>query len=417
MITLIRLELLRIARDRRFWFWSLVGVPIILPAVLVVFLFAIASFGTVEPQAVRPVLATDAQDEQVLKGLEEAGIPYQQLPTRQAVVEGVTDGLYSVGLVNLSLDPGAPLAATLVSQGRGAELPVYRNVEAAIERIAVQRRKDLIDSLDFHGPSFDLLVDPLLLSEERAPNRLPSGLSQVVALMWGSMLVFPYLLLTWNGGSRAVTDRQSGYLAALNASAMPAWKWLLARWTTLSSVGAVLLLFSAALFLLYMRAYAAVADLLVAEGVLEGLSEYSALSAKAYLVHAVSIWRETSFVSLFFWVLLAVFQLAAICALVLWGSVKASSLAQYRLFELLPFAIIFLLPLVGLGALGSGVGPGAWIPGLNTVLSIEHVVSGGLPSMSFFSSAGISLFVNALLAAAFLSLSVLAVRNERLWCV
>jgi len=415
MMTIIRLELLRVARDKRYWFFSLIGVPVLLPALLLIFAFALASFGTVEPQAVRPVLATTASDESFLQQLKSEGLRFDQVATREEVITALTRGDYSVGLVDVELEPGRPMQATLMSAGNGSQLPIYRSVQDAVHAIAVQRRSDLVESLDFDGPSFDLLLSPLVLSQERAPERLPSGLQQLVALLWCALLVFPYLLLTWNGGSRAVLDRQAGYLAALNASAIAPWKWLMARWVALSSVAIVLLLYSAILFALYMRAYATFADMVVAEGVLENLSEQSARSAQAYLVDAVAIWRDTSFLSYTLWLLVAMLQLATAAAIVLWGSVKASSLAQYRLFELLPFAVIFLLPLMGLGALGQGVSNVSWVPGLNTVLNIEHVVAGGLPDVTFFATAGIAVLANALVASLFLLFGVLALRNERLW--
>ena len=155
--------------------------------------------------------------------------------------------------------------------------------------------------------------------------------------------------------------------------------------------------------------------MLVAEGILNGLSENAALSAKAYLVDAVRIWRETSFLSFFLWLIVGVVQLSAACALVLWGSVTASSIAQYRLFELLPFAVVFLLPLIGLGALGTGINASAWAPGLNAVLTVQYAVTGSLPDVSFFAAAGIVVLVNLLLTATWLLAANLSMRNERLW--
>lgn len=415
MRTLIRLELLRVLRDRRFWFWSLVGVPVLLPALVVLLAFAMASTGTVEPKVVRTSVATTVTDEVLLEELSSAGLPVDRLESRDALSASITNREYSVGLVDVVFEPGQPLQATLLSAGDGNQLPVYKQLEDALHAIAKSRRAELIDDLSFDGPSFDLLLSPIHVEEERVPDRLPSGLVPVVTLVWGALLLFPYLLLTWNGGSRAVTDRTSGYLSALNASAMPPWKWLTVRWLTLSIIAAGLLLYSSVLFGLYMRAFGSIADMLVAEGILEGLSEGASLKAQAYLVDAVRIWRETSFFSWSLWMLVGAFQLSAACALVLWGSVTASSLAQYRLFELLPFVLVFILPMLGLGALGTGINGSAWVPGLNTVLSIQYAISGGLPGVEFFAATGLATLVSIFVAVVFLSLSLLSLRNERLW--
>jgi hypothetical protein len=415
MRTLIRLELMRVARDRRFWFWSLVGVPVLLPALVVLLAFAMASTGTVEPTVVRATVATTVDDAAFLSALESRGLPAETLHSRAQVIAAITAGEYSAGLVDVALDPGQPLKATLLAAGDGRQLPVYQQLEASLHDIARERRTALIDELSFDGPSFELLMEPITIAEERVPDRLPSGLVQVVTLLWFAMLLFPYLLLTWNGGSRAVTDRMSGYLAALNASAMAPWKWLTVRWLTLSTIATALLLYSAVLFGVYMAAFGTVADMLVAEGVLEGLSEGAAIKAQAYLVDGVRIWRETSFLSFVLWLVVAALQLSAACALVLWGSVTAGSLAQYRLFELIPFAVVFLFPLMGLGALGTGLNVSAWVPGLNTVLSAQHAVTGGLPGVEFFAATGIAVLVSGLVVITCLLLGNLSMRNERLW--
>jgi len=415
MRTLIRLELLRVARDRRFWFWSLVGVPVLLPALVVLLAFAMASTGTVEPTVVRATVATTVDDAAFLASLESRGLPAETLESRAQVISSITAGEYSAGLVDVSLQPGQPLKATLLAAGDGRQLPVYQQLEASLHDIARERRTELIDELSFDGPSFELLMEPIAIAEERVPDRLPSGLVQVVTLLWCATLLFPYLLLTWNGGSRGVTDRMSGYLAALNASSMAAWKWLTVRWLTLSTIATALLLYSAVLFGVYMAAFGTVADMLVAEGVLEGLSEGAAIKAQAYLVDGVRIWRETHFLSFLLWLIVAALQLSAACALVLWGSVTAASLAQYRLFELMPFAVVFLFPLMGLGALGTGLNVSAWVPGLNTVLSVQHAVTGALPGVEFFAATGIAVLVSGLVVTTCLLLGNLSMRNERLW--
>jgi hypothetical protein len=164
-----------------------------------------------------------------------------------------------------------------------------------------------------------------------------------------------------------------------------------------------------------MRAFGTIADMMVAEGVLQSLSEGASLKAQAYLVDAVRIWRDTSILSWSLWMLVGFFQLSAACALVLWGSVTASSLAQYRLFELLPFVVVFVVPMLGLGALGTGINGSAWVPGLNTVLSIQYAVNGSLPGVEFFVATGLAALVSLFVVVTFLSLSNLSLRNERLW--
>lgn len=415
MMTILRLELIRAVRDRRFWFWALAGVPVLLPAAIVLLAFAFASTGTIEPQAVRPVVATNASDGAVLTAFRSAEVPVQTLNSRQAVLNAVKNGDFSVGVVDVSQEPGESMAATILGNVKARELPVYRQTEEILNTLAIDRRRELMESLDFAGPSFDLLVDPISIREERVPDRLPSGLVQLVSLAWVGLLVFPYLLLTWNGGSKILTDRLEGYLSPINASALAPWKWLVARWLALATIGTGLLIYSALLFAVYMRAFSVFADVLVDQGILESLSEASSLSARAYLVDTVAMWRGTSIVSYALWIFGGAVQIAALCALLTWGSARASSLAQFRLFEMAPFLLVFLIPLMGLGALGNGIGGASWIPGLNTVLSIEHMVDGGYPDGAFFSTLGIVLLTNILLIAFCLIPGMFAMRNERLW--
>ena len=415
MKTLIRLELLRVARDRGYWFWALIGVPVLAPALLALLGFAMLSAGTVEPQNMRPEIATTVVDNEILSELELLGLPADTFEGSEGVSQAITQGQYSVGLVDVVTEPGQPLRATILTRTDGRRLPIYTRLEEGLDTLARNRRNDLIDELSFDGPSFDLLLEPIVVQQARVPDRLPSGLVQVVTLTWFTMLVFPCVLLVWNGGSRAVTDRMSGYLAVLNAGAMSTWKWLTVRWLTLSTVAACLVLFCALLAGLYMRAFGTIADLLVAEGILEGLSDSVSIKVQAYLVDMVRIWRETSFVSLSLWVLVAIVQLSAVCALVLFGSVLTSSLGQYRFVELVPFIVLFLLPMIGLGALGTGINSSAWVPGLNTVLASQHVVTGQLPGVEFFSSAGIVLLVSTLMIGVCLVGANFSMRRERLW--
>lgn len=415
MITILRLELLRVARDRRFWFIALVGVPILLPAAMLLFAFALASTSTVEPQAVRPVVATTENNPEFLEAFAAAGLPTEVLRSRQAVIDAIRAGHHSVGVVDLIQEPDAPMSATLLANIQARQLPVYRQTELVLREIADSRRTALMDSLDFVGPSFDLLVAPLNVAEERVPERLAPGLMPLVTLIWSLLLVFPYLLLTFNGGSKLLMDRLEGYLSPINASMLPAWQWLVARWLALSAVGAVLLLYSAVLLIVYLRAYAAAADFLVAQGVLANLSEAAALGAHAYLVDMVAMWRSTSLLSYVLWLFVAVIQIAALCALLTWGAARSASLPQFRLFELVPFLLVFVVPLAGLGALGTGLGTASWVPGLNVVLSIEHMVSGGWPGGDLITTLGIAVFTNLVFIVLCLLPAMLAMRRERLW--
>lgn len=415
MITILRLELLRVARDRRFWFIALIGVPILLPAAVLLFAFALASTATVEPQAVRPVVATTEDSPEFLEAFAAAGLPTQVLSSRSAVANAIQAGTFSVGVVDVVQEPDEPMSATLLANIQARQLPVYRHTERVLSQIAADRRQALMDDLDFVGSSFDLLVDPLHVAEERVPERLPAGLTPLVTLIWSLVLVFPYLLLTFNGGSKLLTDRLEGYLSPINASTLPAWQWLIARWLALSAVGAVLLVYSAFLLLIYLRAYAAAADVLVAQGVLTNLSEAAALGAQAYLVDMVAMWRGASLLSYLLWLTVAVVQMAGLCALLIWGAARSASLAQFRLFELVPFMLIFIVPMMGLGALGTGLGSASWIPGLNVVLSIEHVVAGGWPGSALLTTLAIAMVTNLLFIALCLTPAALAMRRERLW--
>lgn len=417
MRTIIHLELLRIFRDKKYWFWACIGVPILMPVAMLILGFSMASLGTVEKKTVQPILAVHTDNEKMLAHLSEQGLTPQIFDSREEIDHALTHGKYSVALVDVIADPEKMVEATVLSIGDSKNLPLYQNTLDAVDGFAMKQRQSLIDSLDFSGPSFDVLLNPVTLKEVKLPDRLPPGLLQIVVLLWSALLLFPYLVLTWNGGSRLVTDRMGGFLSPINSSSLAPWRWLVARWLTLSAMASLLLLFSLGLFTLYMRAYGAAAGIMVNEGVLDNLSSGTAETASAYLVDLVAMWSETSFLSIFLWALLGIFQLSAACALVIFGSVRSASLAQYRIYELLPFMIVFVIPMIGLGALGTGIGTTSWIPGLNTVLSLEHVVSGGLPGVAFFASAAIALLTNVLLIVSFLGLAVLGLRNERLWAV
>ena len=415
MITVLRLELLRVVRDRRFWFIALLGVPVLLPLAVVLLAVTFASTSTVEPTAVRASVAVTDESPAMLGYFEASGLPVEVFSSRDQVAAEIQAGTFSVGVVDVVDEPDAPMSAVLLANVQSRTLPVYRNAEAAVRGYAATRRQSLIDSLDFVGESFDLLVDPIQLSEEPVPYRLRSGLVPLVTVIWGMLLVFPYLLLSFNGGSKLLTDRLEGYLSPVNSSALSSWQWLLARWLTLTTVGAVLLLYSAILFSVYMWFYGKAADVLVAQGVLANLSEAAAIGAAAYLVDMVALWRETSLLSYVLWILAAVVQIAALCALLLWGAARSASLAQFRIFELLPFLVVFLVPLAGLGALGTGFGVASWLPGLNLVLSVEHVVAGGLPDGTLMLALAVVVMTNIAFIAACLVPAALVLRRERLW--
>lgn len=413
MIDLIRLELRRIRRDKRFWFWALVGVPVLLPALIFMLAFAMASFGTVEPAKVRALVATNVESAELLGTLDTAGLPYEWFATTDEVKQALQLGSYSIGLTDEILEPGRPMSVTVLTATNTGD-GLRQAMIDALQQFALSRRTELVDSLDFDGPSFDLLLTPLELTQNRVPDRLQPGLLQVVTLVWSALLLFPYLLLSWNASTRLVTDRLSGYLSPLTASALSPWHWLIARWSSLVVVAGALLVYSVLLFSLYMRAYATFADWAVAQGILEGLSDDASRSAAAYLVHVVAIWRETSLVSMVLWMFIAYLQLMSLAALIVWGSMRAPSLSSARLYELLPFSVVFLLPMMGLGALGYGIGVTAWVPGLGSVLSAEYMVTGSLPDSTFFAALGISLLSNLTIIVGFIALARLALKNERL---
>lgn len=413
MIDLIRLELRRIRRDKRFWFFALVGVPVLLPALVMMLAFAMASFGTVEPTKVRAQVATNVDSTELLEVLAAADLAYDSFASADDVRQALQAGSHAIGLIGVDLQPGRPMTATVLTASKTSD-SLHQGIRETLRNFALSRRTELVESLDFDGPSFDLLLAPIELEQERVPDRLPPGLLQVVTLVWSALLLFPYLLLSWNASTRLVTDRLSGYLSPLTASALSPWHWLIARWSSLAIVAGALLVYSAILFSVYMRAYATFADWIVAQGVLEGLSGDAGRTAAAYFVHSVTIWRETSIVSLILWLFIAYLQLLSLAALIVWGSMRAPSLSSARLYELLPFIIVFLLPMLGLGALGYGIGWTAWVPGLGSVLSTEYMLTGNLPDARFVAAFGIALVSNAAIIVAFIALSRLALRNERL---
>ncbi|TVS17086.1 MAG: hypothetical protein EA417_07805 [Gammaproteobacteria bacterium] len=415
MITIFRLELLRVVRDRRFWFFALLGVPVLLPLAVIVLAVTFASTGTVEPATVRATVAVTQESPEMVEFFDQAGIPVEVLATRDQVATEIQAGRFTVGVVDIIEEPDAPMSATVLANVQSRGQPVYRDVHSVLNDYASSRRQSLMDSLDFVGESFDLLVAPIQVTQEPVPYRLRSGLVPLVTVIWGMLLVFPYLLLTFNGGAKMLTDRLEGYLSPVTSSALPAWQWLLSRWCALSTVGAVLLAYSAILFVVYMWFYGKAADVLVSQGVLEGLSEVAALGASAYLVDMVALWRETSVLSYLLWIIVASFQIAALCALLVWGAARASSLPQFRIFELIPFMLIFIVPLAGLGALGNGFSVGSWLPGLNMVLSAEYVIAGGLPGSTLLIALGLVLMTNLVFIAACLAPAAMALRREALW--
>lgn len=412
MITLIRFELLRIARDRRFWFWSLFGVPVLVPLSIVLLGFLVASSGTVKPTEIRPIVAVDQASLQLREGLEGVGF---EILTPDDVEESIVLGNATVGIVDLQIDPDLPIEATLLFSGQGYQLPAYQTVESYLRELSSQRREQLIENLNFDGPSFDILLKPIELQNRRVRDRLPSGLTQLTVLLWSSLLVFPYLLYSWNSGSRATQDRESGYLSPLTSSTLPNYQWILARWAALTTLAGGLLVFSTLLLVLYISAYSVTAEWLVSNGILEGLSDASSRSVASYLVGVPEMWHKTSVLDLILVFFLAGIQLAATCAIVLWASLKSTSLAQYRLLELLPFALVFFLPLMALGMSGTESSTPFWIPGLNVVVMIQAILLQSMDGLSVFLSTLAVLISNASLALVFIALTVYLFRGEKVW--
>lgn len=222
-----------------------------------------------------------------------------------------------------------------------------------------------------------LSSEPALTLDHLA-RPLDRRLVVLVALAWSSLLLLPYFQLARAGSASIVNDRLGGLLLGVSSGLLSARGWVFSRWLVLAALGSALVLYYAALLLVFMWGYCALADRLVSGGLIEQLSSGQAEQARFALVEFISAWREVSWTTLLPMLLLALVQSATMAAILLLGSTLSSGIATSRLFELVPFALMFFLPFLALGSVtGAEVGSAVVITGLNTVFALAAVLRAG----------------------------------------
>jgi hypothetical protein len=78
-------------------------------------------------------------------------------------------------------------------------------------------------------------------------------------------------------------------------------------------------------------------------------------------------------------------QAATLAALAAARLDASSSVAGSRLFELLPFALAFILPFLALGGIGeAALGPPVLLTGLNSLIAISALLRDGLGATSLY---------------------------------
>ena len=384
----VRYEWRRLTSQRRFFFWALVGIPFLLPIGLgfVTLLLALSVLGPPRPAHLASdpaVVLLDQWSPSLAPALSSAGLVTR--PPRSSAAD--TAGLEA------DLDEGvaAVLHARREASGEQSLVLLVSSPQSTIPSRLLEQLKAGLET--YHGDRLASALAPLALSPpERAsliaPPRLtvqsnaPRGdptLLIVVAIAWSGLIILPYMQLARSGAAAVVSDRLAGLLLGVSGGLLSARGWVLSRWLVLARLAAILVLYYAALLALFLWGYAAMAERLLSAGILESLSTAQRESARFALVDLVAVLRDLSMFQVLPVIALCIVQAATLAALLLLGSTLATSVAGSRLFELLPFALAFVIPFLGLSSIASiGPGPPAILTGLNSLIAIAALWRDGM---------------------------------------
>lgn len=385
----VRYEWRRLTSQRRFFFWALVGMPFFLPIGLgfVTLLLALSVLGPPRPAhlAAEPaVVLLDQWSPAVGPTLAAAGLvtrpPRATAPDTATLDAELRDGWAAAALhARRDASGEQSLVLRVASPQPTAPSRLLEQIEAGLQTYQADRLSRALAALPLPPPErAALLVPPRLTVESTAPRSDPTLLI-VVAIAWSALIVLPYMQLARSSAAAVVSDRLAGLLLGVAGGLLSARSWVLARWLVLARLAAILVLYYAALLALFVWGYAALADRLVSAGILELLGTAQRESARFALVDLVAVLRDLSMFQVLPVIAMCIVQAATLAALLLLGSTLATSVAGSRLFELLPFALAFVIPFLGLSTIASiGPGPPAFLTGLNCLIAIAAVWRDGM---------------------------------------
>jgi hypothetical protein len=385
----MRYEWRRLTSQRRFFFWALVGMPFLLPIGLgfVTLLLALSVLGPPRPAhlAGEPaVVLLDQWTPALAPSLAAAGLGTR--PARSALGDGASlDAELREGSAAAALharrDASGQQSLVLRVASAHPTVPsrLLEQIEAGHEAYNVDRLASALAPLALAPPERAALIAPPRLSVESALPPADPTLLVLVAIAWSGLIILPYMQLARSSAASVVSDRLAGLLLGVSGGLLSARGWVLARWLVLARLAAILVLYYAAILALFLWGYAALADRLLSAGILESLSIAQRESARFALVDLVAVLRDLSMFQVLPVIAMCIVQAATLAALLLLGSTLATSVAGSRLFELLPFALAFVIPFLGLSSIASiGPGPPAFLTGLNSLIAIAALWRHGM---------------------------------------
>ncbi len=404
----VRYEWRRLTSQRRFFVWALVGIPFVLPIGLgfVTLLLALSVLGPPRPPQLAgepAIVLLDQWSPAVGPALSAAGLvtrPPRAIASDTASLDAeLRDGRAAAAL-HARRDPAGEQSLVLRVSSPQPTVPsrLLEQLEAGLQTYQADRLSQALAALP-PPERAALIVPPRLTVESTVPRPDPTLLI-VVAIAWSGLIILPYMQLARSSAAAVVSDRLAGLLLGVSGGLLSARGWVLARWLVLARLAAILVLYYAALLTLFVWGYAALADRLVSAGILELLGTAQRESARFALVELVAVLREMSLAQVLPVIALCFVQAATLAALLLLGSTLATSVSGSRLFELLPFGLAFVIPFLGLsGIASSGLGPPAFLTGLNSLIAMAALWRDG-------SAAAQTVLVVLLANAAWLALAL-----------
>ena len=391
----VRYEWRRLTSHRRFFFWALIGVPFLLPVALgaVTLLLAVSLLGPPKPAPTgdgASIVLLDQWSPAVAPSLAAAGVRTVPPPRPEGGAEALDAELRAAHLAVALIarrDPAGEqtLIVRLAPTESRAPSRLLDQVQQALDAYHRERLERALDPLAMAPDDRSALITPPALAlQSLAPPADPSLLILVV-IAWSGLIVMPYMQLARSGSASIVNDRLGGLLVGVCSGLLSARAWVFTRWAVLALLGTLLVLYYGALLALFMWAYGAVADRLLSGGILESLAAANIDQARFALIELVAAWRALSFIEVLPVFLLGFVQAGTLASLLLLGSTLAASVPASRLYELLPFALAFILPFLALGGIGEAtLGPPVLLTGLNSLMAMAALLRDGLAATSLY---------------------------------
>ena len=371
---LTRFEVLRLVRDRSYWFWSLVGIPILAPLLIlslsaVTMLATTASSGTgVQSDKSTGFVLSVYVDPELLP----LPFPDSQIDLEMISVSDALEGVKRDAIVSLSASDGRVAAEVSLNRRlRPFQVNLVRSWLVALETTLSSQQRS---AAGLSEDAFDRIENPLLVTYANTPRDEMPMSSTLALVLWFSIALLPYLQIARIGSTAVATDQLHGALWPLSTASAPLTAWIFARWAALCVVASCLLVYYAILATGWLCLYGAASDWFVGAGGFESLSPSRALEVRRYLVDLVTAWRSFGVPEMAAWLLVTLLQLYVLAAAILALSIKASTVERARLLETLPFMIVLFLPLVFHSAIADGLTQGlSWIPSVSVLATATEL--------------------------------------------